>query len=89
MSDLANKNEFIKEPTNNDLGRQKYDDPSGGDSRDGRRNDRKPLRKGGGVPVVVDGTIVGAVGASAGTVEQHIAVADAAIAALHQGTVVR
>jgi len=40
---------------------------------------------GGGVPVVWDGTIVGAVGASAGTVEQDIAVAEAAIAALgHQ-----
>src|SRR5262245_23928369 len=37
---------------------------------------------GGGVPVVVDGTIVGAVGASAGTVEQDIAVAEAAITAL-------
>jgi hypothetical protein len=89
VSDLANNNEFIKEPTNNDLGRQNDDDPSGGDSRDGRRNDRKRLRKGGGVSVVLDGAIVGAVGASAGTVEQHIAVAEAAIAALHQGTVVR
>src|SRR5215813_5876075 len=40
---------------------------------------------GGGVPVVLDGTIVGAVGASAGTVEQDIAVAEAAITALgHQ-----
>jgi uncharacterized protein GlcG (DUF336 family) len=40
---------------------------------------------GGGVPVVLDGTIVGGVGASAGTVEQDIAVAEAAIAALgHQ-----
>src|SRR6516225_8534808 len=39
---------------------------------------------GGGVPVVLDGTIVGA-GASAGTAEQDIAVAEAAIAALgHQ-----
>src|SRR5262245_57139970 len=37
---------------------------------------------GGGVPVVLDGTIVGAVGASAGTVEQDIAVAEAAITAL-------
>ena len=37
---------------------------------------------GGGVPVVVDGTIVGAVGASAGTVEQDIAVAEAAVAGL-------
>src|SRR5215831_19384708 len=39
---------------------------------------------GGGVPVVLDGTIVGAVGASAGTVEQDIAVAEAAITALTQ-----
>src|SRR5262245_23103882 len=37
---------------------------------------------GGGEPVVLDGAIVGAVGASAGTVEQDIAVAEAAIAAL-------
>jgi uncharacterized protein GlcG (DUF336 family) len=40
---------------------------------------------GGGVRVVLDGSIVGAVGASAGTIEQDIAVAEAAIAALdHQ-----
>src|SRR5262245_4018256 len=39
---------------------------------------------GGGIPVVLDDTIVGAVGASAGTVEQDIAVAEAAIAALDQ-----
>jgi uncharacterized protein GlcG (DUF336 family) len=37
---------------------------------------------GGGVPVVLEGTIAGAVGASAGTVEQDIAVAEAAITAL-------
>ena len=37
---------------------------------------------GGGIPVMFDGIIVGAVGASAGTVEQDIAVAEAAIAAL-------
>jgi uncharacterized protein GlcG (DUF336 family) len=37
---------------------------------------------GGGIPVTFDGSIVGAVGASAGTVEQDIAVAEAAIAAL-------
>ena len=37
---------------------------------------------GGGVPVVLDGAIVGAVGASAGTVEQDIEVAEAAVAAL-------
>jgi uncharacterized protein GlcG (DUF336 family) len=34
------------------------------------------------VVVVADGEIIGAVGASAGTVEQDIAVAEAAIAAL-------
>lgn len=34
---------------------------------------------GGGIPVKLDGTIIGAVGASAGTVEQDIAVAEAAI----------
>ena len=39
---------------------------------------------GGGVPVVLGGTIVGAVGASAGTVEQDIAVAEAAISALRR-----
>src|SRR5215470_14462913 len=37
---------------------------------------------GGGIPVTFDGSIVGAVGASAGTVEQDIEVAEAAIAAL-------
>ena len=37
---------------------------------------------GGGIPVIVGGSIVGAVGTSAGTVEQDIAVAEAAIAAL-------
>ena len=37
---------------------------------------------GGGIPVMFDGNIVGAVGASAGTVEQDIAVAEAAVAAL-------
>jgi uncharacterized protein GlcG (DUF336 family) len=37
---------------------------------------------GGGIPVTFDGSIVGAVGASAGSVEQEIAVAEAAIAAL-------
>ena len=39
---------------------------------------------GGGIPVMFNGSIVGAVGASAGTVEQDIAVAEAAIAALGQ-----
>ena len=37
---------------------------------------------GGGIPVMPGGNIVGAVGASAGTVEQDIAVAEAAVAAL-------
>src|SRR5499426_3540623 len=37
---------------------------------------------GGGIPVMFDGIIVGAVVASAGTIEQDIAVAEAAIAAL-------
>jgi uncharacterized protein GlcG (DUF336 family) len=37
---------------------------------------------GGGIPVMVSGSIIGAVGASAGTVEQDITVAEAAIAAL-------
>ena len=37
---------------------------------------------GGGIPVKVDGKIVGAIGASAGSVEQDIAVAEAGIAAL-------
>lgn len=37
---------------------------------------------GGGLPVVIGGAIVGAVGASAGTVEQDIAVAQAAAAAI-------
>src|SRR5215510_13412832 len=41
---------------------------------------------GGGMPVVFDGSIVGAVGTSAGTVEQDIAVAEAAIAALGRTT---
>lgn len=37
---------------------------------------------GGGIPIQLGGSIVGAVGASAGTVEQDIAVAEAAIAGL-------
>jgi uncharacterized protein GlcG (DUF336 family) len=37
---------------------------------------------GGGIPVVRNGNVIGAVGASAGTVEQDIEVAEAAIAAL-------
>src|SRR5262245_26815981 len=37
---------------------------------------------GGGIPIISSGNIIGAVGASAGTVEQDIAVAEAALAAL-------
>jgi len=37
---------------------------------------------GGGIPVVLNGSIIGAVGTSAGTVEQDIDVAEAALAAL-------
>ena len=37
---------------------------------------------GGGIPVVLDGSVVGAVGASAGTIEQDVAVAEAGLAAL-------
>ncbi|MBA0083630.1 MAG: heme-binding protein [Acidobacteria bacterium Pan2503] len=37
---------------------------------------------GGGVPIVLDGHVIGAVGTSAGTVQQDIEVAEAAIAAL-------
>ena len=45
-------------------------------------NGGKVVIFGGGIPVVADGDVVGAVGASAGTVEQDIAVSEAAIAAL-------
>ncbi len=45
-------------------------------------NGGKVVIFGGGLPVLIDGTIVGAVGASAGTVEQDIAVAEAAAAAI-------
>lgn len=45
-------------------------------------NSGKVVIFGGGVPVIVGGTIVGAVGTSAGTVEQDVAVAEAALAAL-------
>ena len=41
---------------------------------------------GGGIPIMFEGSIVGAVGASAGNVEQDIAVAEAAIAALGRPT---
>lgn len=37
---------------------------------------------GGGVPLVVDGVVVGAVGVSAGSVEQDVTVAEAGVAAL-------
>ena len=37
---------------------------------------------GGGIPIISRGSIIGAVGASGGTVEQDIAVAEAALAAL-------
>ena len=45
-------------------------------------NSGKVVIFGGGVPVVQAGQIVGAVGASAGTVEQDVAVAEAAIEGL-------
>lgn len=45
-------------------------------------NSGKVVIFGGGIPVTVDGHIVGAVGTSAGTVEQDIEVAEAALAAL-------
>ena len=45
-------------------------------------NGGKVVIFGGGLPVLIGGTIVGAVGASAGTVEQDIAVAEAATAAV-------
>jgi uncharacterized protein GlcG (DUF336 family) len=45
-------------------------------------NAGKVVMFGGGIPVTLNGSIVGAVGASAGTVEQDVAVAEAAIAAL-------
>jgi uncharacterized protein GlcG (DUF336 family) len=41
-------------------------------------NTGKVVTFGGGIPVMFDGSIVGAVGASAGTVEQDIAVGEAA-----------
>ena len=40
---------------------------------------------GGGIPIIFDDNIVGAVGASAGTVEQDIAVAEAGVAAFSTG----
>ncbi|TCL67171.1 heme-binding protein [Rhizobium sp. BK251] len=43
---------------------------------------KRGLNAGGGIPVVREGRIIGAVGASAGSVVQYIAVAEAAIAAI-------
>jgi uncharacterized protein GlcG (DUF336 family) len=40
---------------------------------------------GGGIPIIFEGAVVGAVGASAGTVEQDITVAEAGIAAFSAG----
>ena len=48
----------------------------------GQSNSGKVVIFGGGLPVWVDGHIVGAVGASAGSIEQDIAVAEAAAAAV-------
>lgn len=45
-------------------------------------NDGKVVIFGGGLPIVIGKAIVGAVGASAGTVDQDIAVAEAAAAAV-------
>ncbi|MGJ5816752.1 GlcG/HbpS family heme-binding protein [Paludibaculum fermentans] len=45
-------------------------------------NAGKVIIFGGGIPILFHGVIIGAVGASAGTVEQDIAVAEAAVAAL-------
>lgn len=45
-------------------------------------NDGKVVIFGGGIPIVFEGSIVGAVGASAGTVDQDISVAEAGAAAL-------
>jgi len=45
-------------------------------------NSGKVVIFGGGIPIMFGGNIIGAVGASAGTVEQDIAVAEAAVAAL-------
>ena len=40
---------------------------------------------GGGIPITFKGNIIGAIGASAGTVEQDIAVVEAAVGALAVG----
>ena len=41
---------------------------------------------GGGIPITINGNIIGAVGASAGSVEQDIEVAEAALAVLEEST---
>jgi Uncharacterized protein, possibly involved in utilization of glycolate and propanediol len=48
----------------------------------GQSNAGKVVIFGGGIPVVVNGNVIGAVGASAGTIEQDIAVAQAAVNAI-------
>jgi uncharacterized protein GlcG (DUF336 family) len=52
-------------------------------------NHGKVVIFGGGLPVLIDGTIVGAVGTSAGTVEQDIAVAEAAAAAINEARTIQ
>jgi uncharacterized protein GlcG (DUF336 family) len=46
-------------------------------------NGGKVVIFGGGLPIAIGATIIGAVGTSAGTVEQDIAVAEAAAAAIN------
>lgn len=43
-------------------------------------NSGKVVIFGGGIPIVLSGKVIGAVGASAGTVDQDVAVAEAAVA---------
>ncbi|MDZ5453390.1 GlcG/HbpS family heme-binding protein [Pseudomonas aeruginosa] len=50
----------------------------------GQSNGGKVVIFGGGLPVKIDNQIVGAVGTSAGSIEQDIAVAEAAAAAISQ-----
>jgi uncharacterized protein GlcG (DUF336 family) len=45
-------------------------------------NDSRVVIFGGGIPIKVDGVVIGAVGASGGSVEQDVAVARAAVAGL-------
>ena len=45
-------------------------------------NDSRVVIFGGGIPINVDGVVIGAVGASGGSVEQDVAVARAAVAGL-------